>query len=140
MLDEEEYNRWMSSARHTLRSARRDLEGGDYNWACFKAQQAAEFALKAYLWGVGRPAFGQSLLKLSELIGDVPEDVRDACARLDKFYTAPRYAYMWSEGAPHEYYTRREAEESIYYAEAIMRFVEEKWRSLRGEGGSGRSG
>ncbi len=140
MLDEEEFGRWMGSARHTLRSAMRDLEGGDYNWACFKSQQAAEYALKAYLWGVGQPAFGHSLLRLSELIGEVPDDVRDACARLDKFYTAPRYADMWSEGSPHEYYTRREAEEAIFYARRVMEFVEEKWRSLRGGGERGKRG
>ncbi len=100
MLDSGEFERWMSSARHTLRSAEGDLEAGYYNWACFKAQQAAEFALKAYLWGVGRPAFGHSLTRLLAEVGDPPPEIREACARLDKFYTAPRYADMWSEGAP----------------------------------------
>ncbi len=99
MLDQNEFERWMKSAKHTLNSAERDLEGGYYNWACFKAQQAAEFAVKAYLWGVGMPSFGHSLTKLIRELGEVPEDIYEACARLDKFYTAPRYADMWSEGA-----------------------------------------
>ena len=136
MLDQDEFERWMKSAKHTLNSAERDLEGGYYNWACFKAQQAAEFAVKAYLWGVGMPSFGHSLTKLIRELGEVPEDIYEACARLDKFYTAPRYADMWSEGAPHEYYTKREAEEAIYYAKQIIVFIESKWKSLREGAGS----
>jgi HEPN domain-containing protein len=36
-LDEGEFERWKRSALRTLESARRDLDGGDYNWACFKS-------------------------------------------------------------------------------------------------------
>jgi len=50
-LDVSEYERWTRSAVRTLESAERDAEHGDYNWACFKAHQAAEKALKALLWG-----------------------------------------------------------------------------------------
>lgn len=52
-LDDAEFERWMRSALKTLESARRDLEFGDYNWACFKAHQVVEKALKAVLWGLG---------------------------------------------------------------------------------------
>jgi len=31
MLDKEEYVRWMESAKRTLKSAKGDLERGDYN-------------------------------------------------------------------------------------------------------------
>lgn len=54
-MDIEEYERWIKSAEKTLQSAKEDLERGDYNWACFKAQQAAEKALKAFLYGLGKP-------------------------------------------------------------------------------------
>ena len=130
MLDEDEFRRWIKSAKHTLRSARRDLSAGDFNWSCFKAQQAAEYAIKAFLWGVGKPEFGHALTRLVQGVGDVPDDIYEACARLDKYYTAPRYADMWSEGSPHEYYTRKEAEEAIYYAELIINFIEDRWKSL----------
>jgi HEPN domain-containing protein len=36
----------MKQAEATLASAKRDKEAGDFNWSCFKAQQAAEFAVK----------------------------------------------------------------------------------------------
>ena len=42
----------MRSATRTLESAKHDADHGDYNWACFKAHQAAGKALKALLWAV----------------------------------------------------------------------------------------
>jgi HEPN domain-containing protein len=60
-LDVDEYERWMKSAIKTLESARRDIKQGDYNWACFKAYQAGEKALKALLWGAGLPRTGHAL-------------------------------------------------------------------------------
>jgi len=41
-------------------------EDGDHNWACFKAHQAAGFAVKGLLYGAGRPARGRSVSKLLE--------------------------------------------------------------------------
>jgi len=38
---------WMRQAEKDLGHARRSLDGGDYEWACFSAQQAAEKAVKA---------------------------------------------------------------------------------------------
>jgi HEPN domain-containing protein len=140
LFDEAEYSRWIESARRTLLSARRDSEAGDYNWACFKAHQAAEKALKALLWGVGRPQIGHSLPRLLESVRemgiDVPEDIVEACIRLNKFYTPTRYPDAWSEGIPEEYYSKREAEEAIQWASRVIEWVESVWRELlkRGEG------
>ncbi|MEM1659410.1 MAG: HEPN domain-containing protein [Candidatus Jordarchaeales archaeon] len=85
MLDEEEYSRWIRSA---LSSARGDLEKGDYNWACFKAQQAAEFVVRGLFHGLGFPAYGRSVSKLFECL---PESLSAECpiweARvLDRYY------------------------------------------------------
>lgn len=44
-----EWQRYRRQAMHTLESARRDSATGDHDWACFKAQQAAELALKGYI-------------------------------------------------------------------------------------------
>jgi HEPN domain-containing protein len=145
LLDEGEFRRWIESARRTLRSAVRDLEGGDYNWACFKAHQAAEKALKALLWGVGRPRVGHSLPKLLQQIEEelgirAPGEVREACIRLNKLYTPTRYPDVWSEGIPEEYYSESEAREAISQAGRVIGWVEEIWRRLsgRGLGGGGK--
>jgi len=47
MFDNDEFDRWMAQASDTLISARADYLNKSYNWCCFKAQQAAEYAVKA---------------------------------------------------------------------------------------------
>ncbi len=66
-----------------------------YGWACFKARQAIGKALKALLWGLGSPRIGHSLPALlsglDDVLGEVPEGVREPCIRLNKYYTPTRY-------------------------------------------------
>jgi len=138
-LDEGEFGRWMRSALRTLESARRDLEAGDYSWACFKAHQAVEKALKALLWGIGRPRVGYSLVHILNYLAEgtgiePPETITYACAILSKYYTTTRYPDVWSEGIPEDYYSRREAEEAIRLAKEVIRWVEEVWRGLSRRG------
>lgn len=71
-MDIEEYERWIKSAEKTLQSAKGDLERGDYNWACFKAQQAAE---KAFLYGLGKPKKGHLLIQLLDEIGKMKFEI-----------------------------------------------------------------
>ena len=136
MLDSGEAARWFSAARRTLASARGDLERGDYNWACFKAQQAAELALKGVLAGLGEPRFGHSVLRLlGELAGvlglDPGEDLVECAAYLDKLYIPTRYPDAWAEGEPGEYYTRGDAVKALSCAERILGLAE----GLAGGGG-----
>jgi len=44
---------WLRQAEKDLRHAENSLQSGDYEWACFAAQQSAEKALKALyqVWG-----------------------------------------------------------------------------------------
>jgi HEPN domain-containing protein len=127
-----EFSRWLVMARRTLESARRDAEGGDFNWACFKAHQAAEFAAEGLLYGAGRPARGHSVYKLLEAAKEllsVPEGFLELGKLLDKFYIPTRYVDAWSEGVPFEYFTRGDAEAALAAAEKILAFVEELWRA-----------
>ena len=133
LLDEGEYSRWMKSAKRTLESAAGDAARGDFNWACFKAQQAAGFAAKALLHGVGIPAYGHSVARLlGEAEVEVPSDVIQAAKTLDKYYVPTRYPNAWAEGTPEDYYTDRDAGEAIKAAKAVIEFVEGAWKSLRG--------
>ncbi|BCU66867.1 DNA-binding protein [Sulfolobales archaeon HS-7] len=128
-MDADEFDRWFKSAKLTIDSAKHDLEGGFYNWACFKAQQSAELAVKAYFYGIGQPRTGHTVSNLLTLL-NAPEDLIDMAKYLDKLYIPTRYPDVWQSEAPQYYYTRREAEEAIKYAEEVIKYVEELWRTL----------
>lgn len=134
MLDVDEFDRWMKSARKTLESAERDFIGGDYNWSCFKSHQAAEKAIKALLWGIGYPEIGHSLPNLMKRLEEkgikLPPKILEESIRLNKYYIPTRYPDAWSEGIPEEYYTKKEALEALEYAKDIMYWVDEIWRRL----------
>lgn len=143
MLDEREYLRWMRFSGKTLSSAMADADRGDFNWACFKCQQAAEFAVKALLRGLGLPSYGHSLSRLligaEENLGSIEPEIIEAAKTLDKYYVPTRYPNVWVEGSPEEYYTRADAESAIKCARQIINWVEKKWKSLKGEEGSGKT-
>lgn len=135
LLDGSEFSRWISMARKTLESARGDLRRGDYNWACFKAQQSAEFAIKAILRGLGLESYGHSV---SALLLKLPKDldassIMQEAKTLDKYYVPTRYPNAWSEGLPTDYYTEQDSLQAISYAEKIIEWVINIWRSLSGE-------
>jgi len=82
-LDREEF----AQARHTLASGEQDRQEEEYDWASCKAHQAAEYALKGLLRGLGRPTFGHALLRLIQALREagveVPEEVEKAAKGLD---------------------------------------------------------
>ena len=129
LFDDDEFLRWMRQAEHTLTSAQRDAVEGDYSWACFKAQQAAEYAAKALLRGLGLPAFGHSVLGLvGEMEGQglaVTDEVRQSARTLDRHYIPPRYPNAYPAGSPFEYYDQETADEAIACAEAVLEVVQE---------------
>ena len=117
------YQDWIDQARHTIHSAKNDQNCGDTDWACFKAQQGAEFVLKALLHGLGLPAFGHSI---TQLITDVHDSVPSlnfdkSCAiYLDKLYIPTRYPDAFPAGAPHTFYIADDAKKAIDCAEVIL--------------------
>lgn len=136
MLDETEYVRWIKASKGAVGSAQGDLERGDYNWACFKAQQAAEFAVKAVLHGLGLPVYGHSvsaLLTKALRNLQVSEKMIDEAKTLDKYYVPTRYPNAWAEGTPQDYYTKSDAKKAIKSAKSIVNWAEGLWRSLKRE-------
>ena len=134
MLDRDEAERWLKAAKRTLESAKGDLERGDYNWACFKAQQAAELAVKGLLISAGMPRFGHSVLRLvrelSRALGFVLEDeIVECSAYLDKLYIPTRYPDAWAEGEPGEYYTRNDALKALACSKRIIGLAEDILKS-----------
>jgi len=113
------------------------MEEGDYSWACFKAHQAAEFAAKAILRGLGTPAYGHSVYRLLETISnlniEVPDELIALARTLDQYYIPTRYPNAWTEGSPYEYYTYENARQAIEYCSRILSWVNETWSALSRE-------
>lgn len=126
MFDREEFERWIAQAEYTLKSAQNDLSAGFYSWACFKAQQAGEYAVKALLLGMGIMAYGHSIKRLLDVLSqhvEVPEELFDEARLLDRHYIPPRYPDAYIEGAPYEYYGKKDAENAIASSNRILDFV-----------------
>jgi len=136
LFDGSEYERWLSQAEHTLTSAERDYNAGDHGWACFKAQQAAEFGVKGLIRGLGLMAFGHSILKLLKDLADagttIPDDLSRAGRDLDRHYIPPRYPDAYPSGSPFEFYHGGTSREALDLARRLLEFVKEQARNAQG--------
>jgi HEPN domain-containing protein len=121
------YEDWMRQALRDLEHARRSLEDGDYEWACFAAQQSAEKAVKALYLRQNADAWGHSVSALLQALpgsGRVDQAILDAGKELDRHYIPPRYPNSYPQGAPYEFYTRAEAERAVGHTAAILTFCQ----------------
>lgn len=128
-FDRPEYDRWMEMARETVASAERDLTAGDYNWAAFKAHQAGEMALKAFLRGMGKPVVGHDLTELihkaSALGLPAQTDHRTAANGLDDHYITARYPDAYAAGTPSGHYNDAKGRRALADARLIIDLVVE---------------
>ncbi len=118
---------WMRQADADLEHAELSAREGDYEWACFAAQQAAEKAVKAlYYYRHGEP-WGHSLLALlralpQEVLSVMNPSLLDSARELDKQYIPSRYPNGFALGAPLDYFTENNAREAIGHAKSILEF------------------
>lgn len=121
----ERYKDWLKQSESDLRHAKNALKDGDYEWSCFAAQQAAEKVVEALFMKINREAWGHTV---SILLSNLPEELKpgqkliDKAKILDKHYIPSRYPNGFEMGAPVDFYTKEEAENSIKIAEAIVEF------------------
>lgn len=126
MFNRSEWERYRSQAMHTIASARRDIEDGDYAWACFKSQQAAEMAVKGFIRGRGGLATGYSVLQLLSAAADkIPESLARCARELDKVYIPTRDPDVYDAGSPHEYFDTSDARANTECAGRIIDFFHE---------------
>ena len=101
------------------------------NW--FKAQQAAEYAVKGLLYGFGIMAYGHSVVNLMGRVKDktkIPAEILRIARLLDRHYIPPRYPNAHPEGSPFEYYDAETANEALEASKKIIDFVKseaKKW-------------
>jgi HEPN domain-containing protein len=103
------------------------MAAGNYEWACFQAQQSAEKALKAVLLRQGKRRF------LSHSIHDLLDEIQtfapeskavSEARRLDEYYIPTRYPNgMPGTVLPHHFYDEKEALECIDLAESVLRLI-----------------
>jgi HEPN domain-containing protein len=126
----EEARRWLTTARGDLETARLLAAGRRWAHACFHAQQAAEKALKALWYAHDLDPWGHSVLKLidelrvaaAELYG-VVKGLREAAARLDRFYLLTRYPNGLPDITPEEAFFEADAMSAIELAAGIVEQV-----------------
>ncbi len=119
--------RWFRQAERDLEDAAFNRQGERYNVACFLSQQAAEKAVKAYLYRRGaEDVWGNSLIDLCEdaKIFEMFFDTIKADARqLDKYYDITRYPGYLPSGIPAEAFDDVDAERAIELAGIVVNFV-----------------
>jgi HEPN domain-containing protein len=133
---------WLRRAEADIAHARSAMENNDFEWSCFAAQQGAEKALKALFYQLHGDPWGHSLLSLMQ---GLPEPVRpfvtqallDSAKALDKHYIPTRYPNGFAQGAPVDYYTKRDAQESLEHAISILTFCQSEVRKPRPSAESG---
>ncbi|MEM3446135.1 MAG: HEPN domain-containing protein [Candidatus Korarchaeum sp.] len=120
---------WLRQALRDLKHAERSIELGDYEWACFAAHQAAKKAVKALYQKLGVEVWGHSVSRMLDSLPEEyrpPEELINEAKELDRNYIPTRYPNFHSEGAPMDYYTRRDAEEAVSYAREILEYCRSK--------------
>ena len=124
----EEARRWLSQAHYDLQAARINQKHGVYAWACFLCQQAAEKALKAFLYAQGEgPVIGHSSFRLAQACATFDSEFNQilrACKTLDGYYIPTRYPNGLPDGVPHEVYDAVDAGEALEAGAAVLSLVE----------------
>lgn len=118
---------WLRQAEKDLEKAALDLQWGYYEWACFTAQQATEKAIKALFQSLHGEAWGHGTKALLENLPfeDKIQFIEDA-KLLDKLYIPTRYPNGLPQGIPHDYFTKKEAQQAIAAAARIYEWCKGK--------------
>jgi HEPN domain-containing protein len=124
--------RWLDQAGADLKTSRDCLSAENHYASAFFSQQAAEKALKGFLYSKGfRALVTHSVVELLEECGTLEEPFRelmDHGKELDRHYIGSRYPNFYPSGAPYKYYTEEVARRCLSYAESILEEVKKYLR------------
>jgi HEPN domain-containing protein len=117
---------WMRQAEFDFNTAKTLQSNNNYPWTCFISHQTAEKALKALLEKKNMPSWGHDLTDLLRSIQEmivVPQEITNACARLNLYYIPTRYPDAYSSGAPADKFTNQQATDAIKDAKEVLNYV-----------------
>ena len=124
MSNREEGLRWLDQAEADLKTAQDCAEDGNYYASAFFAQQAAEKALKGFLYSRGyRALITHSVVELLEEAQKLEQGfglLLDLGKELDRHYIGSRYPDFYPAGPPYKYYTAEMAQQCASYAGSIL--------------------
>ena len=125
-----EFKRWFAQAQRDADDANILKNNARYNVACFLYQQAAEKAVKAYLYLQGiEEVWGHSVAELCKKAKKHGKGF-DAFVKegylLDKFYIPTRYPNGLPGGIPSEAFQEKDAAEASRACSGIIKFVRKK--------------
>lgn len=119
--------RWIDQAARDLDDGRILEQASRHNTACFLAQQAAEKALKAYLYRQGATlVLGHGVGELCrQAAGQEPgfRSVEQDADGLDKYYVPTRYPNSLPGGTPYRAFQAIDSAAALAAAERIIAFV-----------------
>jgi HEPN domain-containing protein len=127
----EEGMRWLLQAEQDLDDARYSFQGKRFNLACFLSQQAAEKAVKAFIYAQGEEiVLGHSVAHLLKHALRYDPDLEEILrARgLDKYYIPTRYPNGLPGGLPFEAFDEADASKAIGMAARVVERMESAMR------------
>ncbi|MGQ9720928.1 MAG: HEPN domain-containing protein [Candidatus Jordarchaeum sp.] len=133
----EESLRWFTHARDEFEDADDLRKRGRFYLALFHFQQAAEKALKAYLYSKLKSVeviYIRSIGGLSAMALEIDKDFEKiiVAKKLDIYYLPTRYPNSLPGGVPSRYFDDpKEAEEAMQLAKSVIELVEKKVKVRR---------
>ena len=120
--------RWLAQAEHNLRTSQVMVENGLWAMACFLAEQTAQLALKAYLFGQGRRFVNvHSIRTLAEECSNYDgafTPIINYGIVLDRYYLSTRYPdALPAPAIPYQSFTEPEAQQALGYATEMVTLV-----------------
>ncbi|MBS7656216.1 HEPN domain-containing protein [Candidatus Bathyarchaeota archaeon] len=117
---------WLREAEAEFEAAKTLFAYKHWSWCCFTCQQAAEKALKALSEYFHEPQLGHNLNLLIQALEArilIPERIRQAASRLNRYYIPTRYPNAFDRGAPADQFFEADAHEALEDAKKVMEFV-----------------
>lgn len=122
-----EARRWLAQADSDLAFAELASRERFFAYACFHAQQAAEKALKAFLFARGAEhVVGHSVADLAAECATLDETFSPLVSRagpLDRLYLPTRYPNTLPGGIPAQAFDQSDAEQALGMARLVMTAV-----------------